>query len=294
MKPRSTQGFTLVELLVVVAVIAILASVGIVTLRGSREKADDVAAKSLARNALSAAASIISDKGSFNGIDLETLRAEEPSLTWQVSHEPLITILDTEHGKFSEGLDELASNVVAFYGLGSECHIVTRSKSGTLFGILMTTAAKSASAPNKTSSDFDLAGKRTILLEGPWRNVSRFAIAVPVLAVVGPMPTIGPVPIEPIPEPEPIEPWLPAKPPVTKPIPKPTTTTTTTAPSTTTSTTVPATTTTTVPATTTTDGPATTVPAPTTTTAPVSADGRQAGVIYLKQLPGQDVASIGW
>lgn len=270
MKPRSTQGFTLVELLVVVAVTAILASIGIVTLLGSREKADDVAAKSLARNALSAAASIISDKGSFNGIDLETLRAEEPSLTWQVSHEPLITIVDSEHGKFSEGLGGLPTNVVAFYGLGRECHIVTRSKSGTLFGILMTTAANNASARNKTSSDFDLAGKRSILLEGPWRNVSRFAIAVPVLAAVG---------------------TTPSKP---EPKPKPTTTTTTTAPSTTTSTTVPATTTTTVPATTTTDGPATTVPAPTTTTAPVSADGRQAGVIYLKQLPGQDVASIGW
>ena len=46
------SGFTLIELLVVIIIIAILAGIAIPTYLGQREKAQDAAAVSLVRNAL--------------------------------------------------------------------------------------------------------------------------------------------------------------------------------------------------------------------------------------------------
>ena len=59
------QGFTLVELMVVVLVIAILLAIAIPTFLGARERSQDRAAQSNLRNALTAAKVAYSNDGDY-------------------------------------------------------------------------------------------------------------------------------------------------------------------------------------------------------------------------------------
>ena len=74
-------GFTLIELLVVIMVIGVLAAIAIPTLLGQREKAEDSAAKTAARQAATAAKSYYADRETYAGMDVAALREMEPSLS---------------------------------------------------------------------------------------------------------------------------------------------------------------------------------------------------------------------
>jgi type IV pilus assembly protein PilA len=76
------DGFTLIELMVVVLIIAILIAIAIPTFLGARQKAQDRAAQSNLRNALTAAKSVYTDKQTYVLSNAE-LQAVEPSLTFQ-------------------------------------------------------------------------------------------------------------------------------------------------------------------------------------------------------------------
>jgi type IV pilus assembly protein PilA len=77
-------GFTLIELMVVVLIIAILIAIAIPTFLGARQRAQDRAAQSNLRNALTAEKSYYTDKQAYTatGTDLSTI---EPSLTFDVA-----------------------------------------------------------------------------------------------------------------------------------------------------------------------------------------------------------------
>jgi type IV pilus assembly protein PilA len=77
---RREEGFTLIELMVVILIIAILIAVAVPTFLGMRRRAQDVAAKEGAQNSLKAAKAIHADLDSYIGVTLAELTATEPSL----------------------------------------------------------------------------------------------------------------------------------------------------------------------------------------------------------------------
>jgi type IV pilus assembly protein PilA len=79
---ENEEGFTLIELMVVVLIIAILIAIAIPTFLGARTKANDRAAQSSLRNALTAAKSVFTDQNSYLPATAATVQADEPSLTF--------------------------------------------------------------------------------------------------------------------------------------------------------------------------------------------------------------------
>ena len=81
-------GFTLVELMVVVMIIAILMAIAIPTFLNSRKRAQDSAAKSNVRNGLAAALAVFSEDQIYpatTALMLTKLAAEEPSLNFVIT-----------------------------------------------------------------------------------------------------------------------------------------------------------------------------------------------------------------
>ncbi|MBT8199915.1 MAG: prepilin-type N-terminal cleavage/methylation domain-containing protein [Acidimicrobiia bacterium] len=76
------DGFTLIELMVVVLIIAILVAIAIPTFLGQRETAQDRAAQSNLRNALATEKTIYANDQAYTDVAAD-LGAVEPSLTWQ-------------------------------------------------------------------------------------------------------------------------------------------------------------------------------------------------------------------
>jgi len=79
------EGFTLIELMVVVLIIAILIAIAIPTFLGARTRAQDRAAQSSLRNALTAAKTSFTDTSDYSGATPANLQAIEPSLTFVAS-----------------------------------------------------------------------------------------------------------------------------------------------------------------------------------------------------------------
>ena len=76
------EGFTLIELMVVVLIIAILIAIAIPTFLGARTKANDRAAQSALRNALTSAKVTFTEKNDYTLAPPAALSANEPSLTF--------------------------------------------------------------------------------------------------------------------------------------------------------------------------------------------------------------------
>ncbi|MGO9875458.1 MAG: prepilin-type N-terminal cleavage/methylation domain-containing protein [Acidimicrobiia bacterium] len=75
------EGFTLIELMVVVLIIAILIAIAVPTFLGARTRAQDVSAKSDLRNALTTEKTSYTDNQQYTATTA-TLQAIEPALKW--------------------------------------------------------------------------------------------------------------------------------------------------------------------------------------------------------------------
>jgi type IV pilus assembly protein PilA len=80
-KRRDDEGFTLIELMVVVLIIAILIAIAIPTFLGARQRAQDRAAQSNIRNAFTAEKTYYTDAQAYTAT-VSDLTAIEPSLSY--------------------------------------------------------------------------------------------------------------------------------------------------------------------------------------------------------------------
>ena len=113
---KDEEGFTLIELMVVVLIIAILIAIAIPTFLGARQRAQDRAAQSDLRNALTAEKTYYTDNEDYSAV-VADLKAIEPSLDWEAAATP------SAKGKVAVEVQDTA-NIVCVEG---------QSKSGTFF-----------------------------------------------------------------------------------------------------------------------------------------------------------------
>lgn len=84
-RPRcasSEDGFTLIELMTVVLIIALLIAIALPTYLGARQRAADRAMQTDMRTGLAAALAFYSEEGDWTGFDATQAAREEPRLSW--------------------------------------------------------------------------------------------------------------------------------------------------------------------------------------------------------------------
>ena len=130
------DGFTLIELMVVVLIIAILIAIAIPTFLGARARAQDRAAQSNLRNALTAEKTYYTDNQTYVATaGAPELKAIEPSLTYDAA-------VDSVPTQGSVGFS-LAAGVIV---------LATKSASGTCFYVKDTPTGASAGTTYGTAA----------------------------------------------------------------------------------------------------------------------------------------------
>ena len=129
------DGFTLIELMVVVLIIAILLAIAIPTFLGARQRAQDRAAQSDLRNALTAAKVLYTDTESYS-LTASDLMGVEPSLTF-------VAVAST------------TADNIGFVGSAANIDFVTLSEAGDYFCLAEDEAAGVSSGSAATLAEVD-------------------------------------------------------------------------------------------------------------------------------------------
>jgi len=141
---RDEEGFTLIELMVVVLIIAILIAIAIPTFLGARQRAQDRQAQSNLRNAFAAEKVVYTDNQSFT-TNTATLSGIEPSLNY-------VAAANVTGATDAKSIYVVTANTDGTVVLGA------KSKSGTCFYMM-----DSANAPTQYAKDGGCANVATTL-----------------------------------------------------------------------------------------------------------------------------------
>jgi type IV pilus assembly protein PilA len=111
-KTRSESGFTLVELLVVMLILGLLASIAIPAFFNQRIKAQDSEAKSIAKTAQTALETFATDRnGLYTGATRTLLKQIEPTLSSATSGANAITTLSVGPSAYTLSVTSAGGNV---------------------------------------------------------------------------------------------------------------------------------------------------------------------------------------